>query len=134
TILRDNREQKIKATLGEFNPEAAQTENQDEGQPNPRGSGGGRLGINVEPLTPELAQELRLKPGTQGVVVDSADPTGPAGAAGIQRGDVIQEVNRQPVKSADDLRSALDKNGNKPALLLINRQGETVYLAVRPNQ
>jgi serine protease Do len=133
TVLRDNREQKIKATLGEFNPEAAQAENQNDDQSNPR-SGGGKLGISVEPLTPDLAEELRLKPGTQGVVVDSVDPTGPAGAAGIQRGDVIQEVNRQPVKSGDDLRAALEKNGNKPALLLINRRGDTAYLAVRPNQ
>jgi len=75
-----------------------------------------------------------LKPGTTGVVVDSVDPTGPAVEAGIRRGDVIQEVNRQPVRSADDLRGALEKSGTKPALLLINRRGETVFLAVRPRQ
>jgi serine protease Do len=86
------------------------------------------------PLTPEIAEQLNLRPGTQGVVVDSVDPAGPAIAAGIQRGDVIQEVNRQAVRSPEELRSAIDKNGNKPALLLINRQGETVYLAVRPRQ
>lgn len=131
-VLRDNKEQKIRATLGEFNPETAQSENQNEGAPNPRG-GAGKLGVSVEPLTPELAQELSLRPGTQGVVVDSADPTGPAGAAGIRRGDVIQEVNRQPVRSADELRAALEKNGDKPALLLINRRGETAFLAIRPN-
>ena len=96
--------------------------------------GAGKLGISVEPLTPELAQELGLEAGTQGVVVDSADPAGPAGAAGIRRGDVIQEVNRQPVKSADELRAAIEKNGDKPALLLINRRGETAFLAVRPGQ
>jgi S1-C subfamily serine protease len=67
-------------------------------------------------------------------VVDSADPTGPAGAAGIRRGDVIQEVNRQPVRSADELRAAIDKSGDKPALLLINRRGDTAFIAVRPNQ
>jgi serine protease Do len=77
---------------------------------------------------------LQLKPGTTGVVVTSVDPSGPAVEAGIQRGDVIQEVNRQPVKSADDLRGAIDKNGSKPALLLLNRRGETVFLAVRPRQ
>jgi serine protease Do len=132
TVLRDNREQKIKATLGEFNPETAQSENQNEGSPNSRGNGG-KLGLSVEALTPEVIQELRLPPGTQGVVVESVDPTGPAGAAGIQRGDVIQEVNRQTVRSAEELRAAIDKNGNKPALLLINRRGQTVYLAVRPN-
>jgi serine protease Do len=132
TVLRDNREQKIKATLGEFSPETAQQENQNQGVPNSRG--GGKLGLSVEPLTPEIMQELGLPAGTQGVVVDSVDETGPAGAAGIQRGDVIQEVNRQTVRSAEELRAAIDKNGNKPALLLLNRRGQTVYLAIRPNQ
>ncbi len=133
TILRDNREQKIRATLGEFNPETAPGEN--ENGNTPEGSnGGGKLGVSVEPLTPDLAQELGLRPGTQGVVIDSVDPAGPAVAAGLQRGDVIQEVNRQPIKSVDDLRSAIDKNGAKPALLLINRRGDTIYLAVRPRQ
>jgi len=76
--------------------------------------------------------ELKLKAGTQGVVVDSVDPTGPASVAGIQRGDVIQEVNHQIVRSADDLRNALAKTGSGPALFLINRRGETVFLAIRP--
>src|SRR5204862_341206 len=89
-----------------------------------------QLGISVEPLTPEIAQQLQLKPGTTGVVVDSVDPTGPAVEARIQRGDVIQEVNRQPVRSADDLRAAVEKSGTKPVLLLLNRRGETIFLAV----
>lgn len=134
TVLRDNKEQKIRATLGEFNEEAARQENQNEGGPSPRSGGGGKLGITVEPLTPDIAQELQLKPGTSGVVVDSVDPAGPAVEAGIQRGDVIQEVNRQPVKSAEDLRAAIEKNGGKPALLLLNRRGQTVFIAVRPRQ
>jgi serine protease Do len=132
-VLRDNREQKIRATLGEVNPEAAPGENENEGAPNARG-GGGKLGISVEPLTPELAQELNLRAGTQGVVVDSVDPAGPAVAVGILRGDVIQEVNRQPIRSVEDLRGAIDKNGNKPALLLINRRGDQIFVAVRPRQ
>jgi Do/DeqQ family serine protease len=133
TILRDNREQKIKATLGEFAPENNQSGEQgnDGGQ---EGSGEGKLGMTVIPLTPEIISELNLRPGTQGVVVESVDPAGPAVAAGIQRGDVIQEVNRQAIHSAADLRSAIDKNGNKPALILINRRGDTVYLTVRPKQ
>jgi S1-C subfamily serine protease len=131
TILRENREQKVRATLGEFNPETAQ--NQNENAPNSRGDGG-KLGISVEPLTAELAQELNLPAGTLGVVIDSVEPAGPAVAAGLQRGDVIQEVNRQPVRSADDLRAAIEKSGNKPALLLVNRRGDTVFIAVRPRQ
>ena len=134
TVLRDNREQKIRATLGEFTEETARAENQNQGGSNPRNSGGGKLGVSVEPVTPDVAQELQLKAGTTGVVVTSVDPAGPAVEAGIQRGDVIQEVNRQPVKSADDLRAAIDRNGNKPVLLLLNRRGETVFVAVRTGQ
>ncbi|HYW73307.1 MAG TPA: PDZ domain-containing protein, partial [Pyrinomonadaceae bacterium] len=123
----------ISATLGEFSEQTARSENENEGGPNSR-SGGGKLGVSVVPLTPDIAQELRLKPGTTGVVVQSVDPAGPAVEAGIQPGDLIQEVNRQAVKSPDDLRSAIEKNGGKPALLLINRRGDTVFLTVRPRQ
>lgn len=133
TILRDNREQKIKATLGEFTSETTQSGDRGDGA-EPNGTGEGKLGVSVVPLTPDIIAELNLKPGTQGVVVDSVDPAGPAVAAGIQRGDVIQEVNRQPVRSAADLRSAIEKNGTKPALLLLNRRGDTVYLTARPRQ
>ena len=131
TVLRDNREQKITATLDEFSEQTARAENQGEGGQNPR-AGGGKLGVSVAPLTPEIAQELQLKAGTTGVVVESVDPAGPAIEAGIQRGDVIQEVNRQPVKSPDDLRAAIEKNGTRPALLLINSRGDTRFAAVRP--
>jgi len=130
TVLRDNREQKIRATLGEVT-ETAQNEN--ENAPN-SGNASGKLGVGVVPLTPDIAQALNLRTGTQGVMVDSVDPTGPAIAAGLQRGDVIQEVNRQPIRSVEDLRAAIDKNGTKPALLLINRRGDTIYVAVRPRQ
>lgn len=132
TVLRDNREQKIRATLGEFTPENAQSEQR--GSNGPTDEGGGKLGLSVVPLTPEIAAELNLRPGTQGIVVDSVDPAGPAVEAGISRGDVIQEVNRQTMRSAADLRAAIDRNGSKPALVLINRRGETIYLTVRPRQ
>jgi Do/DeqQ family serine protease len=129
TILRDNRETKITATTGEFKPEG---EKNDEGEANPGATGQGRLGLGVIPLTPEIGSQLNVPAGTKGVVVDSVDPAGPAASTGLARGDVIQEVNRQPIASADDLRAAIDRNGNKPALLLINRRGQQIYLTVRP--
>jgi serine protease Do len=133
TIMRDNKEQKIRATLGEVTPETAQAEQGDDnGGPSP--SGTGKLGLSVEPLTPDLASQLNLRPGTQGLVVDSVDPAGPAAEAGIARGDVIEEVNRQPVRAVADLRSAVDKTGNKSALFLINRRGDTIYLTIKPKQ
>ena len=130
TLLRDNREQKISATLGEFKPETAR--NEEEESTRPGSTNQGKLGLTVMPLTPEIASELNLRAGAQGVVIETVDPAGPAAAAGLGRGDVIQEVNRQPIRSAADLSSAIDKSGNRPALLLINRRGNAAYVTVRP--
>lgn len=130
TLLRDNREQKISATLGEFKPETAR--NEEEESTKPGSTNQGKLGLTVMPLTPEIASELGLRAGTQGVVIETVDPAGPAAAAGLARGDVIQEVNRQPIRSAVDLSGAIDKGGNRPALLLINRRGNPAYVTVRP--
>lgn len=130
TILRDNREQKIQATLGEFKADTSESEQGRDSAPGATGQG--KLGLTVVPLTPEIAAELNLRPGTPGVVVDSVEAAGPGAAAGLGRGDVIQEVNRQAIRSAADLTSAIDKNGNKPALVLINRRGNTIYVTIRP--
>jgi serine protease Do len=131
TVLRNNSEQKIRATLGEFKPETAESEQGRDS--NPQSSGQGKLGLTVIPLTPDIASELNLRPGTSGVVVESVDAGGPGAAAGLARGDVIQEVNRQPIRSAADLSAAIDKNGSgKPALLLINRRGNANYVTLRP--
>jgi len=58
------------------------------------------------------------------------DPTGPAASAGIETGDVIQQVNRQPVVTAQDMKNALAKSNGRAPLLLINRQGQTVFVPV----
>ena len=130
TVMRDSREQKIQATLGEVKQETAESERGRESAPGATGQG--KLGLSVVPLTPEIASELNIRAGTTGVVVDSVEPAGPGAAAGLARGDVIQEVNRQAIGSAADLTSAIDKNGSKPALVLINRRGNTIYVTIRP--
>jgi S1-C subfamily serine protease len=130
TLLRDNREQKITATLGEFKPETARNEREESTRPGSTNQG--KVGLTVMPLTPEIASELNLRPGTQGVVIETVDPAGPAAAAGLARGDVIQEVNRHPIRFPADLTAEIDKAGNKPALLLINRRGNPAYVTVRP--
>ena len=62
--------------------------------------------------------------------MDSVDPSVPAARARIRNGDVIQEVNRQPVRSSSELREALRKSGDRPPLLWINRGGQTAFIAV----
>ena len=95
------------------------------------GGRGGQLGITVEPLTPDTAAQLGLRRGTEGVVVTGVEPGGPAAEAGIRLDDVILEVNRKPVKSAAELRDALRSSGARPALLLVSRDGRSLFIAVQ---
>jgi serine protease Do len=133
TISRDGREQQIPLTLGEL-PVERETASSGEGGGTRGAASTGRLGVGVEPLTPALAQRFNLKTGTQGLVVTEVDPAGPAAEAGIQEGDVIEEVNRQPARTAADLQAALRQTGTSPALLLVNRGGDSLFLTVRPRQ
>ena len=66
---------------------------------------------------------------TKGVVVTNVDPASPAAAAGLQEGDVIQEVNRKPVTNSQDFAQAVHRS-NGESLLLVNRQGNKLFLAV----
>lgn len=122
--IRDGKEQQTKATLQELKPEQQTAQNGQAQQ------GRGELGLTVRPLTPEVAGQLNLPSNMQGLVVTNVDPSGPGADAGIQQGDVIVEVNRQPVKSVADLRAALEKSDGRPALVLINRGGQTLFVSV----
>ena len=129
TILRDGREERIPVKLGEL-PARASSEPQEGGEQG--SSDTGKYGLGVEPLTPDMATRLGLAASEQGVVVSQVDPNGPAADAGIRQGDVIQEVNRQPARNVNEFREALQRSGSRPALLLVNRRGSTVYLTLRP--
>jgi Do/DeqQ family serine protease len=127
TISRNGGEQQVRVRLGELTPEAAANRQQGGGDTD---EGGGRMGLTVESLTPALAAQLGLRRGTVGLVVTDIDPNGPAARAGIQQGDVIQEVNRQPVRTPADVRDALQKSGNRTPVLLVNRGGNTVFIPI----
>ncbi|MGD0497312.1 MAG: Do family serine endopeptidase [Bryobacteraceae bacterium] len=129
TIWRSGAQQRIRATLGELTPESALAQGQ-AGQGGGRdGGSGGRLGVTVEPLTPNLAAQMGRRRSAQGLVVTEIDPSGPAAEAGVRTGDIILEVNRQAVRSVDDVRKALERPGRQ-ALLLIDRDGQTAVIAV----
>jgi serine protease Do len=86
-------------------------------------------GVSVEDLNASLARQAGVPANTKGVVVTEVDPASPAASAGLHEGDVIQEVNHHAVTSSDDLSSALH-HSNGESLLLINRGGNKLYLAV----
>ena len=89
------------------------------------------LGISVAPLTPDMAAEAKLPRNAHGVVVQDVNPDGRAADAGIQAGDIILEVNRQPVQSVEELRAAVRKSADRPTLLLVNRDGHDIFVTVR---
>src|SRR5262249_24285402 len=90
-----------------------------------------RLGIAVVDLTPEIAQHLKVPEEVTGVVVANVDEGSSAGEAGLQLGDVVQEVNHKPVRTVADFRSQLSAaRETNPILLLVNRDGHTVYVAI----
>ena len=132
TISRDNREQQLRVTLGELPADSSRASRDGGGR---GGSNAGSLGMDAEPVTPALQRRYNLPAGTQGLVVTDVDTMGPAADAGLREGDVIQEVNRQPVRSVADLREALRRTGEgRPALLLIQRGDADLFLTVRPRQ
>jgi len=130
-IVRDGQEQEIPVVLSELNPETAKNAQPDGNNNQEKSPEGGKLGLNLQPVTPQILKQLELPADTAGVVVTEIDPNGAAGRAGIARGDVILTINRQPTASLDEVQTALDKAGDKPILLLVARRGSTVYLTVR---
>ena len=123
TVLRNGREQELTATLGE----RTSNEAGEKGGANNEATGG-RLGVQVKPVTPELAAQLRLAADTKGLVVRGVDPEGVAAEAGIRQGDVILAFNRRAVTSSKGLRVRWNDASGRPALMLINRQGNNLFV------
>jgi Do/DeqQ family serine protease len=133
TVLRDGNSQDISVTLDEFeiNGDRNGDEDQPDGSPEKQ-SDTGKLGLTLQPLTPQVARQFGIDDSVEGMVVTAVDPVGAAGEAGIARGDIILEINRKTVNSTESVESALKSAEGKPVLLLISRRGQTIYLTVRP--
>jgi serine protease Do len=125
-VVRDGKEMSLSPTIarlteGDDAPVASATADKDQQ---------GRLGVVVEPARPETARELGTV-ATQGLVVRSVEDGSPADQAGLRAGDVITEVNRQPVSKVEDLRRAVEQHkAGTPLLLLVSRDGSARYLTV----
>ena len=126
-VLRDGKTSELKATLEEMT--VARDGNRSlDGE---REGSGGKYGMTVEPLTPELAAQLNVARNVKGVVVTDIDPAGAAASAGLREGDVIQQVNGKSVDDAGDVRDALNATSGKPSVLLITRGDATIFVPLR---
>jgi serine protease Do len=122
-VFRDGKTLPITATLKEETASANGT------AAGGAAEGGAMSGVKVQTLTPNIASQLNLPPGTFGVVVTTVSPSSPA-AGYLQRGDVIQEVNRKRVANVTQYDEAVAAAGTNSVLLLVNRGGQTIYVPI----
>jgi len=88
-------------------------------------------GLQLQDLTPEIAQSLDLK-GASGVVATEVADSGPAAVAGLQVRDVITEINGKPVANAAAFQKEIEAaDPERGALLLIDRRGEKTYAVLK---
>jgi len=120
-VVRDNSQRDVTVRLSELPTEVAENGNQSGDEPQ------ASAGVEVANLTPEIAQQLNLPPTTTGVVIERVSPTSPLADSGLRKGDIVQEVNHQPVRNVSDFRNAMNKNAKEP-LLLVNRGGQTFFV------
>jgi serine protease Do len=126
--IREGQKKQFTATLMEL-PDAKETASNGRGS-SPAPADTTLEGLQVGALSSDVAEQLKLPAGTHGVVVTNVDPDSKASDAGLQRGDVIQEVNRKPVNSVEQFRTAVRDAGNDPILLLVNHGGQTGFSVI----
>jgi serine protease Do len=135
SVIRNGEPMELTAKLDEFKVDNSKTpgsnQNDEDGGTGPQNQGG-KLGLGLQPVTPQIAKQLGLDSDSEGMVVTEVDPNGPAAEAGIDRGDVILEINKKAVNSIADVKSALEGAKDRPILLLISRKGQTIYVTVSP--
>jgi serine protease Do len=122
-LLRNGSTSDVSVKLGELPTDQTQAKTEEGGS-----SEHALQGVTVENLDAQSARQLGLPSSATGVVVTDIDQSSQLAAAGLQQGDVIQEVNHQPVKSVAQFEEAIKKAGQNP-LLLVNRKGSTLFLA-----
>ena len=96
---------------------------------------GGRLGLGLADITPEMRQQLNLPDQVHGAAIESVRPGSPADDAGLAPGNVILEVDRKPVQSAESVTSAVHAlPAGKDILLLVWANGGASYRVLHPDQ
>jgi serine protease Do len=128
-VLRDGQEKDLTVTLGERPKDLSASGNEGEGGSEEEQSSK-KLGITVQALTSDLAKQLKYE-GDHGVVITNVTPGSVADDAGLQRGDLIKEVDRKAISSVQDFHNAV-KNIKKgdTAAFLVRRGANTFYVAL----
>ncbi|GAI87452.1 unnamed protein product [marine sediment metagenome] len=123
-VIRKGKEKRLTVKIGELKEEtriAATTTPEIEEN----------FGLSVQELTPELAESLSLK-DEKGVVVSGVRKGSPASEAGLQRGDLIQEIEHEPIGNMDDYKKIMGEAASKKQILMVIRhRGHTRYVVLK---
>ena len=127
-VVRDSKPTNIAVTLAALgNGKGTETAAGDHGK--------ARWGLSLADLTPDVRNELQARKSVQGAMVEEVQPGSPADNAGLQRGDVIMEVNRRALKSSAEVAEALSSvPGGQDALVLVWSNGGSTFRVLHPAQ
>jgi serine protease Do len=130
TIRRDGKESTLAATIGTM-PEQPQqvAAAQGPGQSGDEEASG--VGLQLAAITPKLRGQFRIPKEVEGVVVTKISPDSPAAAIGMEPGDVIVSVDRQPATTPQQAAAVLKQGAAKGnILLLLNRHGTSQFVGL----
>lgn len=120
-IIREGQEQTLTAKIAEMKEEKPPVAKTDVER---------KIGLSVQEITPEIAEELGLEDET-GVIVAGVAPGSPAEDADFNQGDIIKEIDRKGIKNLRDYRMVMDKAAKEDTILfLVQREGQTLYLTI----
>ena len=125
TVLRNGQKERVELTIGLHPSAVAATDSVIEDK-----FEGPSLGVTVAPLTEAVRVETGVAENVDGVVVTDLKPESPAAKAGLRRGDVIVRLGNLDTATPDALKDALKSEKTNPALVLINRGGNQIFVAV----
>lgn len=129
-VWRDGKTQEISLKTGELPAEPSNLE-PEETPMKPEVTPSTELGLQLQELTPELAERLELAE-KEGVIVTHVEQGSPAAVAGILPQDVISEVNKQKISTPDDFFKIIsNENSKQDVLLYISRQNEKTYAVLK---
>jgi serine protease Do len=119
-VIRDGKEMALPLTVGQIKETEVAASTQE-----------GDLGLTVQPLTPQLAENLGLE-RAEGLVISAVQPGSAAEEAGLRSGDVIAEINRRPVKNLADYKQEMARNDKAKSVLFLVRRGQkSLFLALK---
>lgn len=122
TVLRDGKKKKVEVTIGSLDTD-------EEGRP-VSADKLPKLGMSLQKLTSELAEQFGYEE-SKGVLVTAVEEDSIAARAGIQRGDLIEEVNRKPVSEPHQVKKMIKESDKKTVLLLVRQGDASRYLALK---